>query len=46
MTSLFPYVPPIAESTALSLRDLLAQSPGYNPDNNSEYFDEEYGGNL
>ena len=37
-----PYSPPHAEPLAVCLGQILAQS--YNPDNNTEYIDEEYGG--
>lgn len=36
------YTPPLAEILPVCLAELLAQS--YNPDNNTEYIDEEYGG--
>ena len=36
------YTPPQAELLPVSLAQMLAQS--YNPDNDTEYIDEEYGG--
>lgn len=38
------YTPPKAEPVQLTELDLLAQSPGYNEDNGTEYFDYEDGG--
>ncbi len=36
------YRPPVAEFVPVSIETMLAQS--FNPDNNTEYIDEEYGG--
>ena len=38
------YTPPMAESVCMHPLEMLAMS--FNDDNNSEYFDEEYGGLL
>ena len=38
------YTPPMAELVQFAEQDLLAQSPGYNGDNGTEYFDYEDGG--
>lgn len=38
------YTPPEAEIICMHPFEMLAMS--FNDDNNSEYFDEEYGGNL
>ena len=38
------YIPPEAELSCLHPLEMLAMS--FNGDNNSEYFDEEYGGAL
>ena len=44
MTKILSYSPPEADVLCLHPFEMLAQS--FNGDNNSEYFDEEYGGNL
>ena len=44
MTQRLKYRPPLAYLVALPAENLLEQS--FSPDDNSEYFDEEYGGNL
>jgi len=37
-----PYFPPQAEILPVSIEEMLASS--YNPDNDTEYIDEDYGG--